>query len=53
MKWIRPAISLIAVLGISAGFFLGMITAEAYVPLMAVAITWWFRARDEEKRNSP
>lgn len=51
MRWVRPAISLIATLGITAGFFLGKISAEAYIGLMAVAITWWFRSRDEEKRN--
>lgn len=50
MKWVRPTISLIAVLGITVGFFMGMVTAEAYVPLMAVAVTWWFKSRDEAKR---
>ena len=51
MKWIRPIISLIAVSGITWGFLIGRIASDAYVGLMAVAITWWFRARDEEKRN--
>ncbi len=51
MKWIRPTISLIATLGITVGFFLKMISTDAYVGLMAVAITWWFKSRDESKKN--
>ncbi len=49
MKWVRPTIAMIAVLGINAGFFLKMIPVEAYLPIMAGAITWWFTARDNEK----
>jgi len=51
MKWIRPAISLIGMLGITAGFFMGKITPEAYILAVGVTITYWFRARDEAKRN--
>ena len=51
MKWIRPIISLLAAGGITAGFFLGLIPAEAYIGLAAVAITWWFKARDETKKE--
>jgi hypothetical protein len=50
-SWVRPFIAIVAVLGINAGFFLKMITAEAYMPLMATAITWWFTARDNAKQN--
>jgi len=49
-KWIRPVITIIAVSGLTVGFFLGRIPSEAYVPLMAITITYWFRARDEAKR---
>lgn len=49
MKWIRPLISLMAVCGITAGFFLGKISGDAYIGLMAVTITWWFKSRDDTK----
>ena len=52
MKWIRPAISLIAVGGLTVGFFLKMITAEAYIGIMGMAIAWWYKARDESKPPS-
>lgn len=50
MAWVRPFITLVAVLGLTVGFFVGKVTADAYVPLMAMTISWWFRARDESKR---
>ena len=46
---VRPLISLIGVIGITAGFFLGKIGADAYLGIVAVAITWWFKSRDDEK----
>ena len=54
MRWVRPTIAMIAAGGITAGFFLGMIPVEAYLPVMAIAITWWFKSRDsaKEKENT-
>lgn len=49
--WIRPIITIIAAIGISVGFFLDKISSDAYIGIMAVAITWYFKARDEEKKN--
>ena len=51
MRWIRPVISLVGIGGLTAGFFLGKITAEAYVLAIGVTVTYWFKSRDEEKRN--
>jgi len=51
VKWIRPTISLIAVIGLTGGFFLDKISPEAYIGLMAVAITYWYKSRDEEKKH--
>jgi len=51
MKWVRPVISLIAVIGLTAGFFIDKISPEAYIGLMAVAITYWYKARDEAKEK--
>ena len=50
MRWFRPAITGILVAGLTAGFFMDKITAEVFVPLVAVAITWLFKSRDEEKK---
>ena len=51
MKWIRPAISLIGIIGITAGFFMGKITSEAYILAVGITVTYWYKSRDEEKRN--
>lgn len=51
MRWVRPLLAVVAVLGINAGFFLGKIPVEGYLPLMAGAITWWFSARDNAKQG--
>ncbi len=50
---VRPFITLFAVVGLTLGFFTDRVTSEAYVPLMAMAIAWWFRARDTEKQSVP
>jgi hypothetical protein len=50
MKWVRPFVTVIAVLGLTVGFFTGRVNAEAYVPLMAGVIMYWFAARDSEKK---
>ena len=52
MKWIRPTISLLGMLGITAGFFMGKINAEAYILAVGVTVTYWYKSRDAEKENS-
>lgn len=47
---VRPAISIVAVSGITAGFFMDKISPEAYLALMAATIIYWFKSRDEEKK---
>ena len=51
MKFVRPVITLIAVLGLTIGFFTDKVTADAYVPLMAMTIVYWFKSLDREKEN--
>ena len=46
---VRPFIAIIFTLGMTAGFFLGKVEAVAYGTLAGVAITYWFKSRDEEK----
>lgn len=47
-KWVRPTIAVIFAVGVTVGFFMKLLTSEAYLPIAAVAITWWFKSRDEE-----
>lgn len=49
MQWVRPTIAIIFVVGVTVGFFRGLVTAEAYLPIAAAAITWWFKSRDNSK----
>ncbi len=51
IKWIRPIISLIGMLAITIGFFIKLIPSEAYLALVTGVIVWWYKSRDEEKRN--
>ena len=51
MKWIRPTVTMIFAVGSTVGFFLRLISAEAYLGIAAVVITFWFKSRDEAKRE--
>ena len=51
MRWFRPAIISALVLAVLVGFFKGMVNAEAFWVFATGLIVWWFRSRDEEKRN--
>ena len=51
MKWFRPAIISILVLAVLAGFFKGMVNAEAFWVFATGLIVWWFRSRDADKQN--
>lgn len=50
MKWVRPVISIIAMLGITYGFFVGKVATDTYVLIAGGAIAWWFKSRDDEKK---
>ena len=45
----RPILSYIAIIGLTAGFFMGMVPSSAYVPCMITIILYWFQTRDKEK----
>ncbi len=53
MKWVRPSIAWLFALGVTAGFFTKLVPSEAYLPIAAAAITWWFKSRDEDKTKTP
>ena len=52
MKWVRPIISLIAVGGLTVGFFMGKVNPEAYIGVMSMAIAWWYKERDATKTTA-
>ncbi len=49
MKWIRPTLALLFAIGMTVGFFMDKISAEAFIGIGSVAITWFFKSRDETK----
>jgi hypothetical protein len=51
MNWIRPLITIIAICGLTVGFFLKMISAEVYAPIVTMTIIYWFKSRDEAKNK--
>ena len=48
---VRPALSIIAMCGVTVGFFMGKFPAETYGVIVTAIILWWFRSRDEEKKG--
>ncbi len=51
MKWVRPIISIMGMLGFTIGFFINKIDPVAYGVLVTGTIVWWYKERDTEKRN--
>ena len=49
---VRPALSIIAMCGVTVGFFMGKFPAEAYGVICTAVVLWWFKSRDEEKAKS-
>ena len=50
---VRPIIAIMFALGMTVGFFMGKVEPVAYGTLAGVAITYWFKSRDDDKRNGP
>jgi hypothetical protein len=48
MAWVRPVISTIGICGVTAGFFMKLISPEAYVGIVTATIVWWFKSRDDD-----
>ena len=46
---IRPLISLIFAISMVIGTFKGLLPVEGLIGLATMAITFWFKSRDEEK----
>ena len=51
MKWIRPAIVVLLILTAIAGFFTDRLTSEFISGLITGLAVWWFKSRDDEKKN--
>ena len=48
-EYVRPALSIIAMCGVTTGFFLGKVPAETYGVIVTAVMLWWYRSRDTEK----
>jgi hypothetical protein len=49
MKWVRPFLAVVGMGGITAGFFVRLIDPQAYLAIVAMTVTWWFKSRDQAK----
>jgi Kef-type K+ transport system membrane component KefB len=48
MKYFRPCIVAVLVLGVTAGFFLGKVGAEMFGAFATGLIVYWFKSRDRK-----
>jgi hypothetical protein len=53
IQWVRAIISLIGILGVTVGFFMKIISGDAYLGVVTMTIVWWYKSRDEEKIQPP
>ncbi len=51
MKWLRPILAMLSMIGVLIGFFVGKISPEAFLAIASVTITWFFKARDDDKKQ--
>ena len=42
---VRPVVTTVGFFAITAGFFLGKVPADIYVPMVTGMVTWWFASR--------
>lgn len=52
-KYVRPVVTFIFAAGITGGFFLGMVSAEAFIGVAGIAVGFWFQARESSKITKP
>ncbi len=48
---VRPAVTLILTGGVTAGFFLGKISAEQFMSVALLVISFWFTDRSAAKKQ--
>jgi len=51
IEWVRPVLSIIGFLAITYGFLTKMVDQAAYLGLVTGIVIWWFKSRDDEKKN--
>ncbi len=51
MKWVRPIISISMAWGILYGFLIKLIEPKDFLIVAGVAIYWWYKSRDTDKKN--
>ncbi len=53
MRWIRPITIAVLAVSVTAGFFIGKITSEAFFGFATGLVVWWFKSRDDAKGDQP
>lgn len=48
---VRPALTLAGFLAVTAGFLMGKVSGDIYVPLVASMVAWWFAQRRPDAPN--
>ncbi len=51
MKWFRPFIVALLSVAVVAGFFVGKISSETFTAFATGLVVWYFKARDDEKKE--
>ena len=51
MKWYRPNLITALALAVTYGFLIDKIDAQAFFGFAIGLIVWWFKSRDEDKKN--
>ena len=46
---VRPLVTTIGFVAITAGFFMGKVPADIYVPMVTGMVTWWFASRSNQE----
>jgi len=49
--YVRPIITVALTAAFIYGFIVAAITADVFVPIASMVITWWFKSRDEQKKS--
>jgi hypothetical protein len=46
---VRPVVTLMLVVALVIGFFTGRVTPDAFIPIVASILSWWFASREKSK----
>lgn len=50
---VRACLAFLLTIGATAGFFIGIIPTDSYMPLVIMAVSWYFARSAEKDQNKP